>query len=159
MNFQYIEAPNKPDYRTLDFHKTIFLGGSISGSHNWQLGAKDKLIQYFNIFNPRRENFDVLNASMEREQIGWEHGWLQTCEIVLFYFSFETVAPITLLEYGAALEYTKVCSYQKIYAAIHPEYKRKNDVLIQTELRNPKWSRNITFSLDETIEQIIKENK
>jgi hypothetical protein len=157
MNFSYIEAPNRPDH--LDWSKTVFLGGSITGAHDWQLEAKKTLLPHFNIFNPRRENYSTFDPNVEREQITWEHTYLNNCSILLFYFSWQTLAPITLLEYGAALESTKITSYQKIYAAIHPDYKRKNDVIIQTELRNPKWVRNISFDLDQTLEQIIEENK
>lgn len=155
---QHIEAPLsicKIDMK----YDNIFLAGSISNAHDWQVQAASVLLPHFNVFNPRRKNFDVLDKNAEREQITWEHTWLERCDIILFYFSYETVAPITLLEYGAALESTKANeNFQKIYGAIHPDYSRKNDVIIQTELRNPKWSKNITFDLSETLEQIIKEN-
>ena len=159
MKYQYIEAPNKPDFTNFDWNKTVFLGGSITNAVDWQIFAKEKLLPYFNVFNPRRANYSTFDPNVEREQINWEHSWLERCEILLFNFSYETLAPITLLEYGAALESTKNCAYQKIYTAIHPDYKRKNDIIIQTELRNAKWSRNITFDLNQTINQIINENK
>ncbi len=158
MNYQYIEAPNHP-VGALYWPKTIFLAGSITGASDWQVFAKNSLLSHFNVFNPRRANFDVTDENVEREQITWEYTYLSKCEIVMFYFAPETLAPITLLEYGAQLEESKVVSFRKLYIAIHPEYKRKNDVSIQTELRNPRWGRNINFSLGQTINQIIKDNE
>jgi hypothetical protein len=158
MKCQYIEAPNRA-VNLNNLEKTVFLAGSITGANDWQKEAADKLLPHFNVFNPRRANYSTFDLNAEREQITWEHNYLQICQIILFYFSWETLAPITLLEYGAALEDTKTRSYQKIYTAIHPDYKRKNDVIIQTELRNAKWSRNITFDLNQTINQIINENR
>ncbi len=156
MKHQYIEAPYHPiDFSFNDWGKSVFLGGSITGARNWQNEAADKLLPHFHVFNPRRANFDVLNPGMERQQITWEHTYLDKVEIMLFYFSFETMAPITLLEYGAALESSKTKHWQHVYASIHPDYKRKNDVIIQTELRNPEWSRNITHSLDDAFNLII----
>ncbi len=156
----YIEAPTYVQPGLIkDWSKTIFLGGSITGATNWQEEAVKALITYFTVFNPRREKFDISDKGVEREQITWEHQYLSLTEINLFYFSWETVAPITLLELGAALEKAKFEQFKKIYIAIHPDYLRKNDVIIQTELRNPRFTKNITFSLGETIKQIIEENK
>lgn len=156
----YTEAPNRKDCgNSWNFNRNIFLAGSISGAHDWQKTAAEKLLPYFNVFNPRRTNYSTFDPNEEYRQIAWEHEYLGLCETILFFFSFETLAPITLLEFGALLESSKREECEKtLYIAIHPEYKRKNDVLIQTELRNPRWLKNITFSLNETIEQIIKEN-
>ena len=156
--YQYIEAPHYGYGKINDYTKTVFLAGSITGAQNWQKEVANTLLPHFNVFNPRRENFDVKNAHVEREQITWEHFHLNLVEITLFYFSWETVAPITLLELGAALEDSKVRQYKKIYISIHPDYSRKNDVVIQTELRNPKFAKNIKFDLNESIKQIIEEN-
>ena len=157
----YIEAPAYPGFGTIrEWRKTVFLAGSITNAIDWQKEtAKTLLNAGFTVFNPRRESFDVNNENAEREQITWEHYFLTTAEIILFYFSYETLAPISLLELGATLERAKIEQYKKIYIAIHPEYKRKNDVIIQTELRNSKFAKNITFNLDQTIQQIIQENK
>jgi hypothetical protein len=156
--FHYIEAPNQVPMILFDWYKTIFLGGSITGSWDWQTHATAKLKDHFNIFNPRRAKFDVNDKGVELEQITWEYQGLRSCPILLFYFSHETLAPITLFEYGGALERLKTVSYLKIYCAIHPEYKRKNDVIIQTNLIAPQIMRNLSLDLDQTIEKIIKEN-
>ena len=156
MKYQYLEAPNHPGKLYIrDWSRSIFLGGSITGAMDWQKDAAAKLLPHFNVFNPRRENFDVTDKDAEHIQISWEHQYLSKVEVLLFYFDHATLAPITLLEYGAALESSKISTWQHVYAAIHPDYKRKNDVVIQTELRNPKWVRNISFNLNDTIDKII----
>ncbi len=156
--YQYIEAPNRA--APIDFTRSIFLAGSITGAYDWQKAAADKLLPFFHVFNPRRANYDVMDPSQERIQISWEHDYLYYSTIILFFFSHETLAPITLLEYGAWLEQSKMTPWKKIYTCIHPEYKRKNDVVIQTELRNPALVRNMFFapSPQEMINIIIKEN-
>jgi hypothetical protein len=159
-NYIYLEAPNYLPINELRRNgDLVFLGGSITGAANWQIEAKNKLIEHFNVINPRRADFDISNPNAEREQINWEFNYLNQCDIILFFFSNETLAPITLLELGAMLERTKFAIWQKLYIGIHPEYKRKNDVIIQTELRNPVFARNIFMDLDEMLEMIIGENK
>lgn len=157
----YIKAPYYVQPGEIrEWRKTIFLGGSLTGAEDWQKETADKFIdEGFYVFNPRRASFDANDKNAEREQITWEHQYLGLCEILLFYFSHETVAPITLLELGASLEKAKLEQYKKIYIAIDPEYQRKNDVVIQTELRNPKFAKNISYDLGETVQRIIKENK
>lgn len=155
----YLEAPHyhNPSEIKINTDISIFLGGSITGADDWQKSAVGKLINYFNVFNPRRNNF-VMSPETEREQITWEFNYLKKASIILFYFDFATLAPITLLEYGKFLGQRKYNSWQKIYVSIHPEYKRKSDVLIQTELEYPEILKNIGFNLNETIDKIIKEN-
>jgi len=156
MSYIYLEAPHYLGDKKIDnWQKTVFLAGSITGAENWQNRAASKLIDHFNIFNPRRADFDTSNKKEERAQIIWEWTLLNIAEIVLFYFSHETLAPISLFELGALLEQQKTHSYKKLYICIHPEYKRKNDVIIQTELRNTQFARNIKFNLDETLNLII----
>src|SRR5574343_241363 len=92
-----------------------------------------KTLASFSCFNPRREAFDVTDASQDRVQIPWEFRMLRLAHLNLFYFSHETFAPITLWELGAALERSVTSGERNIYVALHPEYKRRNDVIIQTE--------------------------
>lgn len=154
----YLEAPNRLAENIKDWERTVFLGGSITGARNWQLEAKEKLLPYFNVFNPRRENY-IWTESEERTQIQWEYYHIAYAKVLLFYFSYETLAPITLFEYGKALGDCKLKPWKKIYVCINSGYKRKNDLIIQTELENIEVSRRIRFDLDETCDMIITENK
>lgn len=154
----YYEAPNYPRANEIkDYSRTIFLGGSITGAEDWQKKVTPLLTPHFTVFNPRRKNYDTLIPNAEREQINWEHNALVLCEVILFYFSHETLSPITLFELGKMLEMSKISKYKKIYICIHPEYKRKNDVVIQTEITRPDFARKIKFDLLETMELIIRE--
>lgn len=153
-DYIYVEAPNR-DFRIKDWQRTVFLGGSITGAGDWQKSAAEKLLPYFSVFNPRRENFDVKDASQERIQILWESDFLEFCAITVFYFAPETLAPITLYETGKMLEKLKTAPWRKIYIAIHPDYKRKNDVLIQTELTSKETAKRTCFDLNEMLEMVI----
>lgn len=131
----YLKAPNELELDSnLNPYRSIFLAGSITGASNWQEEAGDILYPHFNIFNPRQDNYNPLNKDLELEQISWEYKYLDIANITLFYFAPETLAPITLLEYGKQLVKSKHEPWRKTYIHIHPEYKRKSDVLIQTQL-------------------------
>lgn len=144
-SFKYIEAPdNNP---TLDFAKSIFLAGSISNSDDWQKDTSKTLLPHLNVVNPRRANYNCDDSSLERGQITWEYNKLRECGILLFYFHHQTLNPITLFELGAAMERKK----QYIYICVHPCYQRKNDVVIQAELKGF----TVSFDLDETLKTII----
>jgi len=151
-----IKCPDhyKNYYTEDDFlsRNTLFLAGSISNAADWQTYTEERLSKCLHTVNPRRDNFDKSDPSMEREQITWEYEHLEYSGILPFYFSHETVAPITLFEYGCYLETDK-----EIYVAIHPDYPRKNDVIIQTELRHPFLAKKIRFDLDDSINDILKD--
>lgn len=160
---RYIEAPTylykdgfiKPfsSNCTVFDENSIFLGGSITGAWNWQKYLASKLEYNWTIFNPRRENYDGLIPNAEREQITWEFKALQFCRNIVFYFSHETLAPITLFEYGKMLK-----SNKNLFVCIHPEYKRKNDVWIQTELELNEYAqeknRKVVFC--ETLDGVVQ---
>ena len=157
---QYIEAPNYSiEIARLNPKDCLFLAGSITGAENWQKelafknhGFYGRLIDRYNIFNPRRENYNGLDPKLEQEQITWEYHCIHYCERILFWFAKETLAPITLFELGSALH---THDHSNISIGIDPEYKRKNDVIIQTRLRNPHLANRIVFSKEELIEQTL----
>lgn len=155
----YLRAPNyhRPGQINLkngNSDLSVFLAGSISGASNWQENVGQQLIPYFNVFNPRRFDY-IENIENDRIQIPWEHFYLNLADIVLFYFSYETLAPITLFEYGKMLEKIKTNSWKKLYVCINPDYRRKNDVIIQTELDNPELAKRICFDLNDMVKQIL----
>jgi hypothetical protein len=161
---KYIEAPQySVEISKLPAHVNIFLAGSITGAQDWQkelayanLRDYPRIIDLFNVFNPRRANYNALDPALELEQITWEHHCIhKKCEHILFWFAPETLAPITLFELGSALH---THDHSKIYIGIDPEYKRKNDVIIQTQLRNKTLAKRIVFSKQDLLEQIIKLN-
>jgi len=125
---------------------SIFLAGSISNAVEWQQIAADKLAPHFDVFNPRRSDFNVLDSTMQEEQIKWEYEYLNAAKQVIFWFSNETLAPISLYELG-------LYGYKAHFIGIHPEYKRKSDVEIQTKLRNP--NAKIFYNLNEMLDAVI----
>jgi len=127
---QYIEAIS---LETAKF-PSVFLAGGISNCPNWQ-NEISQMIENFNItvFNPRRENFPIDDQNQSEIQIYWEFERLRQSDIILFWFSEGSLNPISLFEFGAALERN-----QKIFVGIHQNYQRKLDVEIQTKLIKPE---------------------
>ena len=98
---EYITAPNySVEIDRLPDDQCIFLAGSISNARDWQAEAAERLRSKYHVFNPRRPNYDTFDPTVELQQITWEHHCLDKCKHILFWFSHETVAPITLFEYG-----------------------------------------------------------
>lgn len=114
---------------------SVFLGGGITNVKLWQ----DDLIQELSelncvVFNPRRKIFDINDPAQSEIQILWEHKYLMESQIVIFYFSSETLCPITLFELGARLMSNRGGYEQSIYIYCEPTYQRKFDVEFQTKL-------------------------
>lgn len=132
----YIEAPNyvKLNNNEAELPK-IFLGGGITNCKDWQ----NDLVQEIDdldcvIYNPRRKSFDIKDPTQSEIQIKWEHHYLADSDIVIFYFSSETLCPITLFELGSRLTSNLSGFYQSIYIYCEPDYQRKFDVEFQTKL-------------------------
>lgn len=175
-----ITAPTIPrysDYTTdLNFaipnRETLFLAGGISNCEDWQsyfckkfesFNHKMCLEMYLEtakyyadnaksllVFNPRRENFDISKVEESQTQILWEFNRLRESKNIIFWFSEETVCPITLFEYGKHL----VDSSQKLFVGTHKNYLRRFDLLFQTELVRPGLE--IHDSLDDLIYDVCQ---
>lgn len=146
---KYIECPEI--YK--ENETSLFLAGGITNCLNWQ----NELIELLKdtnltLLNPRRKKFESNNTNMEEEQIIWEFNHLKKSSAVSFWFTNETLCPITLYELGK-----QITSNKPIFIGIHPEYKRKRDVEIQTKLIRPEIK--IVYSLTKLAEQIMKWEK
>jgi hypothetical protein len=82
-------------------------------------------------------------------QIEWEHHHLLRADAIMFWFPCETLCPIVLYELGAWTFRPK-----PLFIVTHPDYARKNDVIIQTKLERPRQP--IVHSLDELAQQAIR---
>jgi len=145
----YIEAPNEYFPESVD-ELSIFLAGGISGCDNWQADIRKILHQsvpQLVLINPRRQHFDVSDKSVSEKQIGWEHNHLRKASAVLFWFCKETLCPITLYELGA-MSLLK----NDIFIGCHPEYQRKEDVIVQTRLVLPEVK--VVFSVEQLAKQV-----
>jgi len=131
---KYIEAPNYEQFNNP--YPSIFFTGSITNAKDWQKNLFERIkLCNGTVYNPRRENFDVTNSKESEIQISWEYTFLHHADVIIFYFSHETLAPITLFELGAALERNlNKEKRQQIFVYCEPEYKRKFDVEFQIKM-------------------------
>jgi hypothetical protein len=142
---KYIEAPTVYNGN----EKSLFLGGGITGCPDWQAELVNSLrYEEIVILNPRRKNFPIGNPNAAREQILWERHNLRESSANLFWFPKETLCPIALYELGGWSTKDKI-----LFVGIHPEYKRKIDVEIQTEQARPDVK--IEYDLKSLSKQVI----
>ncbi len=127
----YVEAPSKALVEPVQH--SIFLAGGISGCPDWQTHAISQLSHLpVRIYNPRRRQFvEHFDKHHTREQIEWEFKALKASDIVLFWFPYESICPITLYELG---RFNTMHSEKHIIIGAHPQYSRREDIVIQTQL-------------------------
>ena len=91
-----------------DFNKkSIFLAGSIEMglAEYWQNDCTKLFENYFNIFNPRRDDWDSswkqdFEDPQFNQQVNWELNALDVADYIIMYFDPNTKSPISLLELG-----------------------------------------------------------
>lgn len=137
MKAQVIEAPALTRMR---YYKSLFLGGGITNCVDWQKEVIKELSDLeMTLINPRRAHFDLTDPTASAVQIEWEYRFLRGCNQIMFWFSPETLCPITLFELGSALERfdleMKENRHQDLFIGCHPEYKRILDVQHQARLK------------------------
>lgn len=143
---KYIQAPE--EYRGVGTY--VFLAGGISGCPDWQTSLALQLVSTdLVLFSPRRDNFPMDDPSAAEGQIRWEFEHLRSADAISFWFPWETLCPIVLYELGAWSMTDK-----PIFVGAHPQYKRKQDVIIQTGLVRPEVQ--VVFSLVELAAQISR---
>jgi hypothetical protein len=70
---------------------------------------------------------------LAEKQIKWEFHALRAAKLRCFWFAAEAIQPIALFELGAWLT-----SYGgELVIGCHPDYSRRQDVVIQTRLARP----------------------
>ncbi len=145
-----IEAPNEVYSLENSSNIKLFLAGGISNCPNWQKDLIEKLKNFpkLTIYNPRRENFPIEDKDAAEEQITWEFNHLRDSNIIIFWFSRGSLNPIVLYELGRWGNSSNI----PILIGIDPEYERKQDVIIQTQLSRPEVP--IYESLDEIVEEL-----
>jgi len=142
----YVEAPNLIESNL----KSIFLAGSISKAADWQKELVDKISDINAVvYNPRRAVFPKDDPELAYKQIVWEHDYLKKADVISFWFSKETDAPITLFELGRWL-----ASSKPIIVGIDPDYPRREDVEIQTMLERSMMP--IVYTLNDLSDEIFK---
>jgi hypothetical protein len=145
---KYVECPNA--YQPCVGDRSLYLAGGITGCPDWQqeivhLLEKTDLV----LLNPRRKHFPIDDPTAAESQIRWEHKHLRMADEILLWFPCETLCPIALYELGA-WSMTDVL----IYVGVHPDYRRRMDIEIQTKLTRPNIK--IVYSLYELAKQVTE---
>lgn len=132
---RYIECPKVYDGGNGTLN-SLFLAGGITGCRDWQAELVEMLKdeKHLVILNPRRKNFPIDDTNSSRAQIEWEYKHLGMASAVSFWFPKETLCPITLYELGKQSAHY----FKPIMVGVHPKYKRREDVEIQTKLIRPE---------------------
>jgi hypothetical protein len=118
-----------------------FLAGGISNCPNWQsdliaaLAPMDRLRLGVEgtFFNPRATTFDVQDPNASTRQIRWEQVAMQQADIIGFWFSRGSDNPIVFFEYGMYLQRYILTGSPEIVVGCDPDFRRKGDVMNQTQ--------------------------
>jgi hypothetical protein len=143
---KYVESPDT--YRPRAGDASLFLAGGITGCPDWQR----EVVRLFDkidlvVLNPRRTHFPMADPTAAEAQIRWEHEYLRVADEILFWFPCESLCPIALYELGAWSMTDK-----PLYVGVHPDYRRRRDIEIQTRLARPDIV--IVYCLDDLAKQI-----
>lgn len=136
-----ITAPS--EYCLQDNEISVFLAGGITNCPEWQndiISRLDELsTENLVVFNPRRKNFPINDPTAAYKQIDWEFRQLERVDIFSMYFSSGVSdQPICMYELGRNLVKMQMRFPKdwenRIIVSVEDGYKRKQDVLIQSEL-------------------------
>lgn len=142
------KPPFNVSYR--DFNKkSIFLAGSIEMgfAEDWQSELASRLLVDFNVFNPRRDDWDSsweqkFETPQFSQQVRWELDALDKADIILIYFSPNTKSPISLLELGL------YASSGKVHVVCPEGFWRKGNVDIVCNKYNIPQYKSINNFVD-----------
>ena len=122
----------------------VFLAGGITNCKEWQKEViKELEFDDISIFNPRQEHFDVTDKSASYKQIVWEFERLEQMGIFSMYFCNDNSdQPICMYELGrniVRMQNRFPRDWQdRIVISVEEGYRRKTDVVIQTQLCAPQ---------------------
>ena len=135
-----VTAPEKIEFPKTAFK--IFLAGGIQKCDEWQQKIIDMFNQYdfkqnIYLINPRRENFPIDDPNASFEQIEWEFEMLEQCDLfTILFLNSESDQPICFYELGRNIERMKqkfpYIWVRKIIVTVDKNFRRKDDVIIQT---------------------------
>ncbi|MDD5649168.1 MAG: nucleoside 2-deoxyribosyltransferase domain-containing protein [Candidatus Nanoarchaeia archaeon] len=144
-----VEAPEK--YTPKRNEISLFLAGGITSCPDWQ----KEIIKLFEevpdlvMYNPRRKNFPIHDPTASKKQITWEYNYLESSDMILFWFAKGSLNPIVLYELGKWGN----SSPRQIFIGMDKEYERQSDVIIQTELARPEIE--IVYSIKDLALQVL----
>ncbi|KAI1269516.1 hypothetical protein F5Y18DRAFT_437388 [Xylariaceae sp. FL1019] len=137
---------NAPSQDTVSHKKCVFLAGATTpdGDGDWRETLSASLAEYaITIFNPYRADWDStwredINFGPYREQVEWELEKQLAADLVVVYFGSETLAPISLLEFGLSAQVPG-----KVIAIAPEGYKMRGNVQIVCRKFNIRFLDNI----------------
>lgn len=131
-----ITCPNT--YNLTKGEVSIFLAGGITNCPDWQKEMAKRFEEFGDnvvLINPRRTTFDTSKVGESAFQIEWEYHHIhKNSSIVLFWFPWHTMCPITLYELGTL---AATSNGPLVFVGCHPAYARKFDVEHQLSLIAP----------------------
>ncbi len=154
-------TPDVVDVAIPDDSLVVFLAGSIDEgrAERWQDEAISSLGDLdIVLLNPRRENWNAdLEQSVEEprfvQQVEWELDGIERADVVLFHFSPNGPAPISLLELGKATALGK-----RVVVSCPDGYWRRGNVEIVTRRAGGIFEPSLPDAMD-TIRRIVEEQK
>ncbi len=125
------------------------MAGGITGCPDWQQDIRRMLddLPGVVLLNPRQADFPIEDPSAAAAQIKWEFDHFLMAGAAMFWFPKETLCPIVLYELGMWAP-----TMARVWIGIHPEYCRRQDVEMQTDLRGLEVE--IVYSLEALAGQI-----
>lgn len=147
---KHIKAPNAWENTTGAL--TVFLGGSIDmgSAVDWQQTVANNLVDFDTILlNPRRDDWDSswkqsITDPQFNQQVTWELDNQDAADLIVYYFSPESKAPITLMELGL------YANSGKVFVCCPEGYWRKGNV----EMICDRFNIPLFSSLGELISRI-----
>jgi hypothetical protein len=128
---------------------TVFLAGTIDNGNsvNWQDIAAKELLESYNVYNPRRKEWDSsweqsIGNQKFREQVEWELDQMERANAILFNFLGNSKSPITLLELGLWAPTPK-----KIVVCCEREFWRRGNVEVICERYNIDLYTNLASAI------------
>lgn len=143
-----IESPNELYSLQSESNIKLFLAGGITDCPDWQSQAIKGLsdIDNLTIFNPRRENWDISDASATEKQTIWEFRKLSESNVIAFWFSKGSLNPITLYELGYWI------GKKPIVIGIDKDYQRREHVIVQARLAG--YEDDFSDNIEDHVESI-----
>ena len=118
-----------PDEYTLDA-PSIFLAGGTSDKDPWQFRMVSLLADSgLAVVNPLLHPYPASGSREEAEQIDWEARHFRKATAVLFWFTPQTLCPVSLFELGAVS-----ARDIPLFVGFHPDYKVKGDIGLRLQL-------------------------
>lgn len=150
-----VKAPQKYD---VNVKYTVFLAGAIDmgTAIDWQKKVTDALQDLdILILNPRRDDWDdsweqCKTCEPFREQVLWEYSAMEAADFIIFCFTKDSKAPITMYEFG------RFAPQKDCVACVEEGFYRQGNFDIYAELDNVAMYHNLDEMLAD-LQAVLRE--